>query len=61
MMHAVYSMFLNDDGEDVVEKQVGGFVLVFAKLLHIGGSSNDIEGKKEADAGLSFAQFKRFP
>ena len=37
-----------------MEKQVGGFVrLVFAKLLHIGGSSNDIEGKKEADAGLS--------
>ena len=59
MMHAVYSMFLNDDEDG--GKQVTDLVLVFAKLLHIGGSSNDIEGKKEADAGLSFAQPRRFP
>jgi hypothetical protein len=67
MMHAVYSMFLSNSsdapgaetGEDAVEKEVGGFVrLVFAKLLHSGGSSNDLAGKKDVDAGLSFAQFR---
>ena len=60
MMHAVYSMFLSsEDGEDLVERQVDGFVrLVFAKLLHSGGSGNNVEGKTEMEAGLSFAQFR---
>ncbi len=67
MMHAVYSMFLSNSGDsagavdsvDIVEKEVNGFVrLVFAKLLHSGGSSNGLEGKRDVDAGLSFAQFR---